>query len=146
VFFDYDGTLRDVVGGQYKFPTKESEVELLPNVKETINKLWDYDTFVFGVSNQSGIARGQVSEHDVKACFGQTNRLIGRDIPVAYCPHNVPPCCYCRKPQSGLAIPFICEYNIDVSKSIMVGDQTTDKTFSTRLGMKYMDHKEFFSR
>jgi len=144
LFLDYDGTVRDVINGEYKFPTKESEVKILPNVKETLKKYVENDFLIFGVSNQSGIARGQVSDINVRKCFAETNRQIGIDIPVSYCPHNVPPVCYCRKPQSGLAIPIICSNKINVKQSLVVGDQTTDMTFGKRLGMKTVKAEEFF--
>lgn len=144
LFLDYDGTVRDVVGGEYKFPTTESEVMLLPNVKETLHRYADKGYMIFGVSNQSGIARGQVTDPMVRKCFAETNRQIGLDIPVSYCPHNVPPVCYCRKPQSGLAVPIICRHKINVKASIMVGDQTTDMTFGKRLGMQTIKAEEFF--
>lgn len=146
LFLDYDGTLRKVKNGEYEFPTRPEEVELLPNVKEVLNKYVADGYVLFGVSNQSGIARKQVTEEQAKKCFDETNRQAGLNIEVAYCPHNVPPVCYCRKPQAGLAIPFIMKHKIDVTQSYVVGDQTTDKTFGERLGMKFVHADEFFNR
>jgi histidinol phosphatase-like enzyme len=53
--------------------------------------------------------------------------------------------CYCRKPQSALGVYFIEKYKLDPRKCVMVGDQTTDKTFAKRFGMEYVDEKEFFN-
>jgi len=144
LFLDYDGTLRDSIG-DYKFPTKPGDIRIL---KERSTVLKDYEKRgykLLGVSNQSGIARNQVTEEDVCKCFDKTNEMLGVDIDYRYCPHNVPPSCYCRKPQSGMLIQLMHEYKLDLRQCIMVGDQTTDKTTAKRLGIKYYDESEFFT-
>jgi len=145
LILDYDDTLRTVKeGSKYKFPTNVNEIDMLPG---RTNKLKQYkkDGYILlGVSNQSGIARGQLSEDDACSCFEHTNKKLGVDIEYSYCPHNVPPSCYCRKPQSGLGVMWIRKYKLDPAQTIYVGDQTTDKTFAKRLGFKYFDAKDFF--
>lgn len=145
LLLDYDGTLRQVKGGAYKFPTRPEEVELMPRRAETLARWRDDGYLLLGVSNQSGIARGQVSPEAVEACFRHTNELLGLDIEVASCPHNVPPTCYCRKPQSGLGVALIEKHQLDPARCLVVGDQTTDKTFAKRLGMDYADQADFFA-
>jgi len=145
VIFDYDGTLRDVPeNAAYKFPTTPDDVRLMPNRKEKIKQLKESGILILGISNQSGIARDQVSEETVKKCFDVTNELLGADIDVVYCPHGVPPRCYCRKPQSGLGVLLIEKYKLDPSKCLYIGDQTTDKTFAKRLGFQYTDQSDYF--
>ena len=39
---------------------------------------------------------------------------------------------------------FIEKYKVDPAKSIMVGDMTSDKTFANRLGITYIDVKDFY--
>lgn len=141
--FDYDDTLRHSTG-ELDFPTKPSEVSLLPKRKEKMQELANAGNILLGVSNQSGIARKQLTEDNAKACFDQTNKLLGVDIEYHYCPHNVPPSCYCRKPQSGIGVWLIYKHKLDPSKVIFVGDQTTDKTWAERLGFKYVEANEFF--
>jgi len=142
VIFDYDETLRTSTHEKLKFPTKPGEVKLLPGRKE-IKKLVG-DRMMLGVSNQSGVARGQLSREDAVACFEETNRQLGVTIEYHFCEHNVPPRCYCRKPQSGLGVLLIEKHKLNPEKCIYIGDQTTDKTFAKRLGFQYMDAEEFF--
>lgn len=146
LFLDYDDTLRHVENGEYHFPTKKEEVTILPNVKTVLQKYVKDGYILLGVSNQSGIARRQVTNEQVIECIEETNRQIGLDIYASYCCHNVPPVCYCRKPQSGLAVQFIVKHKIDVTQSLMVGDKTTDCTFAERLGMKFSHAEDFFNR
>lgn len=148
IIFDYDGTLRTTKSGA-KWPTVPSDVMLLPGRKDHFpimrdGSLWSEN--ILGVSNQSGIAKGQYTEDDARACFDQTNKLLKADIDYLFCPHSVPPIsCWCRKPMSGFGVVFIEKYKLDPKKVTMVGNQTTDKTFASRCGFEYMDVKEFFA-
>lgn len=146
ILFDYDGTLRTTPeGSEFDFPTKKSEVILLPNRAKVLQGLDKAREFILlGVSNQSGIARGQVTEQSVEECFAETNLQLRVGIDYQYCPHNVPPNCYCRKPASGIGVYFIEKYHLDPRSCIFVGDQTTDATFAKRLDMQYVDASEFF--
>lgn len=142
--FDYDGTLRIVKNGEFEFPVKTCEVELLPNRIEKLFELKKQGYILLGASNQSGVAKGDLSLEDAKSCFEQTNKLLKQDIDYVFCPHSVPPVCYCRKPQSGLGVYLTNKYKLDPRKCLYVGDQTTDKTFATRLGFEYFDATKFF--
>ena len=138
--FDYDGTLRDTTN-PLKYPTHPSEISILPGRKEKLAKL---DGMMFGVSNQSGIHKGNLTKEEAEACFNRTNELLEKDIKYLYCPCGVPPRCYCRKPQSGLGVYLIRQYNLDPKKCTFVGDLTSDRTFAHRLGMKFVDAEDFF--
>ena len=145
IFLDYDGTLRETVGGNGKFPVKPSEVAARANVIDVLVKYGKQGYRFVGVSNQSGIAKGDLTKEDAEACFDETNKQVGLDIEYMYCPHRIPPAsCYCRKPQSGMAMHFIKKYSLNPKECIMVGDMTSDKTFAERLGMKFVHADEFF--
>ena len=143
IIFDYDDTLR-TTEGKFKFPTDPSEIRIMPGRKEKLAALREEGFLLLGVSNQSGVARKQLTQEQAEACFQATNRMLGVDIEYHYCPHNVPPCCYCRKPQSALGILLIEKHKLDPKQCVFVGDQTTDRTFATRLGFEYVDQADFF--
>ncbi len=145
ILLDYDGTLRDVpAGSQYKYPIKVEEVVPLPNRTEKLKQCVADGYRLLGVSNQSGIAKKYLSQETATACFERTNTLLDAEIEFLCCPHGVPPRCYCRKPQMGIGVHFIEKYKLDPAQCIMVGDQTTDKTFAKRLGLQYQDQADFF--
>ena len=85
--------------------------------------------------------KAEQAAHDAVA---EAARGLGLEIRVRFCPHNVPPTCYCRKPQAGMGVGLIREHDLDPSQCVYVGDQTTDKTFAKRLGFQYEDAKSFF--
>jgi D-glycero-D-manno-heptose 1,7-bisphosphate phosphatase len=144
LILDYDDTLRQT-DNEYGYPTKPSEVKILPGRKEKISEYVKKGYRLLGASNQSGIAKKKLTAEQATECFQHTNKLLGHDIEFMFCPHSIPPVvCYCRKPHCGMGVHFIEKYKLDASQCIFVGDQTTDKTFAARCGFKYIDQSEFF--
>ena len=149
LFFDLDDTLRKTAHLPNKYPTHPEQVEPYTNIEKMKAKINSYRKdgyLLFGVSNQSGIHKGILTEDDCKACMDRTKEILELyDMEIIWCSHQSAPIrCYCRKPQSGMGMYFIEKYKVDPAKSIMVGDMTTDKTFATRLGMTYIDVKQFW--
>ena len=141
VIFDYDGTLRQTLArvDRLDYPTQLSEVRILPKIVKVIKDFQSKGYILLGASNQSGIAKGLLSEGMAIKCFEETNRQLGVKLDFLYCPHKIPPVsCYCRKPHVGMGAIFIEKYKLRPSDCIMVGDQTTDKTFAERCGFKFV--------
>jgi D-glycero-D-manno-heptose 1,7-bisphosphate phosphatase len=139
VIFDYDGTLRDNVNGSTIYPKNISEIKVRPEMTKIIKDFERKGFIILGASNQSGIGKGIISEAMAIKCFEETNRQLGVKLDFLYCPHKIPPVsCYCRKPHVGMGAIFIERYKLRPSDCIMVGDQTTDKTFAERCGFKFV--------
>lgn len=155
LFLDIDGTLRETEQLPYKYPTTPEEVVLLhpaPEMREVLKKYMDDGYILIGISNQSGISKGTVTEENVIACMDRTRELLNmpnantrETFPISYCPHRPAPIsCYCRKPQMGLAMQHILSKSINPKTSIMVGDSTSDKTMADRLRMKFIHTDKFW--
>lgn len=145
ILLDYDGTLRKTKSGS-KYPLAPSDVEILPNRKSVLTS-WLFKGYnLLGVSNQSGIEKGEMDEKTAIACFEETNKLLGFNIDYQFCPHHSFPIrCYCRKPLPGFGAYLIHKHALNPSDCIMVGDSTSDKTFSQRCGFKFVEQAEFFA-
>ena len=144
VILDYDGTLRDTISGE-KFPTKPSDIKILPNRKETLARYQSQGYMLLGVSNQSGVGRGVFTHDEAVVCFEKTNELLGFDIDYQFCPHNkFPVNCFCRKPAPGLGVYFIEKYGLSPKDCIFVGDKKSDQTFAARCGFRYLPAELFF--
>lgn len=142
--FDYDGTLRKTKSGAH-FPCDVGDIEALPGRKEKLKQLKAEGFLLLGVSNQSGVAKGDLKLETAKACFEYTNKLLGADIEYSFCPHKVPPImCFCRKPMPGLGIQFIEKHKLDRAKTTYVGDIKSDKTFAERCGFQFALAEQFF--
>jgi HAD superfamily hydrolase (TIGR01662 family) len=145
VVFDYDETLRSTKSGS-KYPLSPEDIEILPHRRSRIREYKKKGYKLLGVSNQSGIGKGDLSEEEAIACFEKTNQLLGFEIDYRFCPHhNFPPTCYCRKPIPGLGVDLIIDYELDPSKTIMVGDMKSDQTFAERCGFQFISSEKFFN-
>ena len=145
LLLDYDCTLRECIGGNGKYPTTEDQIEIKPGRKEILQSYKDKGYILLGVSNQSGIAKGELTDHRARELFDYTNKQLGIDIEYRFCPHqSAPISCYCRKPLPGLFVEFMLKHKLNRKECLMVGDLTSDKTFAFRAGIKYVDQAEFF--
>jgi histidinol-phosphate phosphatase family protein len=151
LFLDMDGTVRETEHLPHKYPTKVTEVQLIHS-KETMHAVLESyrekGYVLIGVSNQSGISRGILTQEKADAIFEQTRSLLGyseKEFPIMYCPHpSSPPVCFCRKPQVGMAMEAIMKLGLDPRQCIMVGDYKTDESMAERLQMTYYDVKDFW--
>ena len=142
---DYDGTLRECINGNDKFPVMESQIEMKPGRKAVLDAYKKKGYLLLGISNQSGIAKGELSHATATSLFDYTNKQLGMDIEYQFCPHqSAPISCYCRKPMPGFGVDFIMKHKLNRKECIFVGDMTTDKTFASRCGFQYVDQAEFF--
>jgi len=145
VILDYDGTLRECINGNGKYPTSEEHVEIKPNRKEVLDRYKANGYLLLGMSNQSGVHKGDLTLDKAHDLFKHTNKLLGIDIEYNFCPHqSAPISCYCRKPMQGKFVEMMIKHKLDRKNTIMVGDFTSDKTFATRSGIQYMDQADFF--
>ncbi|MBZ2190294.1 D-glycero-beta-D-manno-heptose 1,7-bisphosphate 7-phosphatase [Alcanivorax sp. JB21] len=91
------------------------------------------------VTNQSGIGRGLFSEAQFQqltawmlARFEQEGIHIDG---VYHCPHHPDDGCDCRKPAPGLLRQAIREHDIDVARSLMLGDKAADMAAAAAAGV-----------
>lgn len=145
VIVDYDGTLRECINGNDKYPVEIAQVEMKPNRKAILQAYKDKGYLLLGISNQSGVAKGELTHDRAVELFNHTNQLLGLDIEYRFCPHqSAPISCYCRKPMPGIGVEFIMKYKLSRKDCYFVGDMTTDRTFSQRCGFQYVDQADFF--
>ena len=125
LFLDRDGTLIVDVG----YPRDPALVELVPGAAEALRELQrDHELVV--ISNQSGLARGIISEAEAAAVHERFVALFA-DAGVTfagcyYCPHGPDNGCRCRKPAPGLIEDAAREIGLDVARSVMIGDKESD--------------------
>lgn len=145
IIVDYDGTLRECIGGNEKFPISKDQIEIKAGRAKILQAYKDKGYRLLGISNQSGVHKGELSEQTAIELFDYTNQQLGLDIEYRFCPHqSAPISCYCRKPMPGIGVEFIMKHKLNRKECIFVGDMTTDETFAKRAGFQYVDHAEFF--
>lgn len=133
VFFDRDGVLNEEVGYLHKI----EEFRWIEGARDAIKLCNDRDILVIVVTNQSGIARGLYTAHDVDVLHGFMQESLAEvDAHIDafyYCPHhpdgiieglNVE--CGCRKPKPGMILGACKSFDIDPTHAILFGDTVRD--------------------
>ena len=133
VFLDRDGT----VNRNTHYLIDFADFELIPGVEDALRILQTLGYRLFGVSNQSGVARGFFTYTAVE----DLNRSIIADLgargirleEIAFCPHHpegivteYAKACECRKPAPGMLRDLARKYGLDLTRSYMVGDSEID--------------------
>jgi D-glycero-D-manno-heptose 1,7-bisphosphate phosphatase len=138
VFLDRDGTIIEDAG----YLRNPAGVRLLPGAAQAIARLNQQGLVVVVVTNQSGIARGLLTEDDYNATERRVDELLaleGARIDAHYfCPHlpELSGPCECRKPGSLLYRQAAERFGIDLSRSWWVGDRVRDVLPAESLGGK----------
>ncbi|WP_391115955.1 D-glycero-alpha-D-manno-heptose-1,7-bisphosphate 7-phosphatase [Psychrobacillus sp. L3] len=140
VFLDRDGVINEVLTDRVKFVNKPHELYFLPGVPEAIKKLNTFFDFIFVVTNQGGVGLGFMKEAQLQRIHDHMIVALKKEgatiHDVAYCPHKPKAGCDCRKPNSKLITDLSKKYDIDLSKSYMVGDTDTDIIAGKKAGTK----------
>ena len=137
IFLDRDGTINKYVG----FLREVEQFELLPNTSEAIKKINNSGYLAIVVTNQPVVARGEVTFEQLDKIHNKMETLLGKDGAyldgIYFCPHHphkgfegeIPELkveCECRKPKPGMLLQAAKDFNIDLSKSWMIGDSDND--------------------
>lgn len=122
VLFDRDGTLIEDV----PYNGDPTLVRLRPGASEALRALRGAGIPVGVISNQSGVARGLISERQVRAVNRGAERLLGRVDVWLHCPHGPDEDCHCRKPAPGLVLRAARALGVQPSACAVIGDIGAD--------------------
>lgn len=147
VFLDRDGTL---------VPDKDclrnaEELELFPDTGAAVQSLNHHGWRTVVVTNQPVIAKGWCSEAELQRIHNKMETLLGREHAfldrIFFCPHHPEAGfagerkefkirCDCRKPGTAMIRQAVAELNIDVSRSYLIGDTSTDLQTAKNAGVR----------
>ena len=132
VFFDRDGTLMEEAG----YCADPRQVRLYPGVPGALRELKAAGFLTFIVTNQSGIARGFFTEAQYQAVQTQLLAAIGPGLIDAsyFCPDAPGVPSSCRKPEPGMVFQAARDFAIDLPRSYLIGDKSTDIECGRRAG------------
>lgn len=130
VFFDRDGTLCEDRG----YINTMDELHIFPEIA-SLGALKETGFALIGVSNQSGIGRGLVTEEFVQQVHGLFKNRYGFDD-FYHCPHHPDDRCECRKPEPEMLLRARSAFRIDLKKSFVVGDKESDMLLAKAVGAK----------
>lgn len=138
LFLDRDGVINvRIIDG---YVTKIEEFEFLPGVIEAFKIFKNKFNRIIVVTNQQGVGKGLMTEDDVKEVhdfmINELENHDGKIDKVYFCPQlkSVPD--NYRKPSPKMAYMAKEDFpEIDLSKSIMIGDMNSDVEFGKNAGM-----------
>lgn len=143
LFLDRDG----VINVDHSYVGSRDRFEWMPGAREAIRAATDAGWHVFVVTNQSGIARGRYTEADMHVLHAwmteEIRRAGGTLDDLRHCPfhaeavveayrHAAHPW---RKPAPGMLLDLIQTWQIDPTRSALVGDQDTDLQAAAAAGI-----------
>jgi histidinol-phosphate phosphatase family protein len=147
VFLDRDGTLVKEVNGL----TTPDQLELLPLAAEAVHEINHHGWLAILVTNQPVVAKGFCTEADIAIIHNKMETLLGREHAyldrIYWCPHHpekgfageradLKMDCACRKPKPGMILQAAKDLNIDLTRSWLIGDSTTDIETAKNAGLK----------
>lgn len=150
LFLDRDGTIN--INKHYVY--KKDDFILIEGICDVIKHYIQDGYIIIVVTNQSGVARGFFTEHDVVKLHEYADILLQKKgvyiTKWYYCPHH-PVCgigdytisCSCRKPKTGMIEQAVYDFDIDVKQSLLVGDKQEDIECGERMGIKSIYVSEF---
>lgn len=139
LFLDRDGVINvRIIDG---YVTKIEEFEFLPNVIEALKIFKEKFKYIIVATNQQGVGKGIMKFEDVETVHQFMAQQVadngGKIDKVYFCPQlkSVPD--NYRKPSPKMAYFAKNDFpDIDLSKSIMIGDMNSDIEFGKNAGMK----------
>lgn len=148
VFFDRDNTLTRDDGYCHKI----SDFAWMPGADKALVRLARHHIPVFIITNQGGIAKGLFTKTQMQAFHDhlchQAQAKGGKITDIAFCPHHPQATdpsmrtCACRKPQAALFHQLANRHEIDLARSVMIGDRQSDIEAGQLAGChSYLYHK-----
>lgn len=138
VFLDRDGVLNRERG---MHTWTLDDFEILPQVPRALKLLQDEGYLLVVITNQSGIGLGLYGHPEVAVLHGYLHSMLAEHgvhlSGIHYCPHHPSQGkCLCRKPGSSMFERAIALSNIDVTRSVMIGDRTRDMEAAAAVGVR----------
>ncbi len=140
VFMDRDGVINaSPPPGEYLRSWRE--FRFIPGVVDWIRLFNALDLLVIVVTNQQGVAKGLTRLEDLEEIhrnMAMELRQLGAVIDdVYYCPHRADTC-DCRKPLPGMARKAAEKWDVDLTRSLLIGDSETDRQFALNCGLRFV--------
>jgi D-glycero-D-manno-heptose 1,7-bisphosphate phosphatase len=137
VVVDRDGVINEDSG---EFIKSVAEWRPIPGSLEAIAELTQAGYRTIVVTNQSGIARGLLSEgilRDIHQRMLNEVRAAGGDLAgVYYCPHHPDDGCDCRKPRTALLQRAERELGVTLVGAPFIGDRKSDIEAAEAVGAR----------
>ncbi len=147
IFLDRDGVINEEIDRL----VRPEDLKVYDFAAEAVKKVNKAGFMAIIVSNQPMVAKGFIMKEDVERIHKKLETelaMAGAKIDaIYYCPHHpergflgekseLKIECSCRKPEPGLLLKAKRDFNIDIKKSYLIGDKTSDILAGKRAGCR----------
>lgn len=127
IFLDRDGV---IIENRPDYVRSWNDVRIFPKAIQALLKIKSSEYKIVIITNQSAVGRGLISlktaEQINSNLVDKIEKAGGRIDGVFLCPHAPQDNCHCRKPNPGLIQQAASSLNLDLQRSILIGDALSD--------------------
>lgn len=137
LFIDRDG----VINADKVHVYRKEQFEFTEGIFDLCRKYSDAGYLILVITNQAGIAKGFYTEADFQILMSwMIKEFENHSVKITkayYCPHHpdFTGRCDCRKPEPGMILEAIEEFNLDISSCVLIGDKESDLEAGRRAGI-----------
>jgi D-glycero-D-manno-heptose 1,7-bisphosphate phosphatase len=128
IFIDRDGVINCRRPGDYVLDW--SQFIFMPGIRTALKQITSLGLPMIVISNQAAVGKGLLDLAVLEQITAQMHQSLVADgtllTAVYYCTHRPDENCSCRKPKPELLCRAADDYNIDLSRSLFIGDSETD--------------------
>jgi D-glycero-D-manno-heptose 1,7-bisphosphate phosphatase len=136
LFLDRDGV---IIENRPDYIRSWSDVEIYPQAMTALAKIKNSPYKIIIITNQSAVGRGLMTieraDQINRRLVAEIEKVGGRIDGIYMCPHGPNQGCACRKPKPGLLYQAADDLNLDLSRSIMIGDAISDIVAAASAGL-----------
>ena len=126
LFLDRDGVLIDYV----PYLSQPEQVVIPEGAAQALCQWQAAGYLLIVITNQSGVGRGLFSLADMESVHQRMEAEYAQEgvsfTEIMVCPHHPDEGCTCRKPSPEMVIQIAQQYEIDLSRSLFIGDNLSD--------------------
>jgi D-glycero-D-manno-heptose 1,7-bisphosphate phosphatase len=137
LFLDRDG----VVNADRGYVYLKEHFEFTEGIFDLCREYADGGYILIIITNQAGIAKGLYTEADFNRLTKWMTEEFSKEgitiTKVYHCPHHpdIDGFCGCRKPEPGMILQAVKEFDLDIKECILIGDKETDLEAGRRAGI-----------
>jgi D-glycero-D-manno-heptose 1,7-bisphosphate phosphatase len=128
IFIDRDGVINCRRPSDYVL--NFSQFVFMPGIRDALKQLAALGLPMIVISNQAAVGKGLLDPADLEQITAKMEQALREDGTILtaayYCAHRADEGCACRKPKPELLQRAANDFNIDLNRSVFIGDSETD--------------------
>lgn len=128
IFLDRDGVINRRKPGGYVL--NWSQFDFVPGIRQALRQIASLGLPMIIISNQAAVGKGLVDVDGLREITARMQQVLIQDgtalTAAYYCTHRSEEQCSCRKPKPGLLFAAARDFDIDLTRSVFIGDSTVD--------------------